>query len=141
MSVQLKRVQFKTTHPRKDSRRDLKQRADIQFSLFIRFRDERCIKCGSTSNLQCSHFHGRGNPALRLHPLNAHAMCQPCNQAHNEDRSWYREFYKRTYGLEALEKLDKLSREYTKFTDEELKDLTKTFVDSIEVFKDERSYL
>jgi hypothetical protein len=141
MSVSPKRTAWKVSRPREDSRRDLKLRADIQFSLFIRLRDGACIRCGTSRNLECSHYHGRGNPALRLHPLNAHAMCSRCNQAHNEDRAWYTNFYLRTYGKEALNSLEEINRDYHKPSDEELREQIKIFADLVEILKDERGYL
>jgi hypothetical protein len=137
----LQRSDFKTTRPRKDSRRALKDDLDRIFSLFIRLRDGSCVLCGSTQNLECSHFHGRGNPALRFHPLNAHACCQSCNQAHNDNREPYTKFYLRLYGQNALNALEEINRDYHKADDSELLEQIKIFTDLVEILKDERSYL
>jgi hypothetical protein len=140
MSTQIKRTVFKVTRPVKDSRRELKLKADIQFSLFIRLRDGACILCGSTRNLECSHYHGRGNPALKLDPLNSHAMCRFHNQAHNNNRKPYRDYMLRTYGQKALDTLEERSRKYTKYSDEDLRQKIKEFEDLVAILKDERSY-
>ena len=59
--------------------------ADDWFSKCVRERAEwKCEKCGtqygpSSSGLQCSHFHGRANYAVRFDPLNAFAHCTACH--------------------------------------------------------------
>lgn len=140
MSAQLKRTYFKTTRPRKDSRRDLKDTLDRIFSLFIRLRDGCCSLCGSTQNLECGHYIGRSNPAVRFDPLNAHCLCHNCNQLDNQNKAPYLNFMKRTYQPEALTELNSRAAQGKKFTDEWLKGQIKTFTDLVGILKDERSY-
>ena len=61
-------------------------KADIQFSLYIRSRDKwTCQRCGArytppTRALHCSHFQGRGKENTRFNEDNADAMCYGCHQ-------------------------------------------------------------
>jgi hypothetical protein len=54
--------------------------SDSKFSKFIINRDKKCLRCGSTEMLSCSHFHGRANYATRFEPLNAVTFCIPCHE-------------------------------------------------------------
>jgi hypothetical protein len=60
--------------------------ADIAFSWCVRERvDWICEKCGTqyfppTTALQCSHFFGRENHAVRYYPDNAFAHCYGCHR-------------------------------------------------------------
>ena len=50
-------------------------RADAKFSEWIRERDKKCLRCGTTENLTCSHFWSRSKSALRYEPDNCIALC------------------------------------------------------------------
>ena len=60
--------------------------ADRWFSLCIRKRAGwRCQRCntdygGPSRALHCSHFHGRGNHAVRHDPRNALSLCYGCHR-------------------------------------------------------------
>lgn len=62
--------------------------ADEWFSKCVRIRSNwTCEDCGgqygpSSTGLQCSHFHGRANYAVRFDPLNAFAHCTSCHYRH-----------------------------------------------------------
>lgn len=64
---------------RKPSRTSLKRKADTLFSLYIRKRDGHCLKCGATTNLQCSHLIRRENLAHRWDPKAAFTLCYKCH--------------------------------------------------------------
>ena len=53
---------------------------DSRFSKLIINRDKKCLRCGSTSMLSCSHFYGRANYATRFEPMNCITLCIPCHQ-------------------------------------------------------------
>lgn len=53
--------------------------ADSKFSKIIIERDGKCLNCGSTSMLSCSHFHGRSIWATRWDPENCMTFCIPCH--------------------------------------------------------------
>lgn len=129
---------MRTTRPRPDSRRALKVRRDRVFSIFIRLRDRTCVLCGSTLNLECSHYHGRSNPESRVDPLNSHAMCGLHNQAHNSDREPYRRFLIRTYGEGVLDELERRMLNHQKQTDEEIKADIEEYEMLVDVLKSER---
>lgn len=62
------------------------KKADEIFSLYIRTRDGKCLKCGKTTSLQCAHIKGRRNRRLRYDPMNAITLCYGCHMhwAHTE---------------------------------------------------------
>lgn len=50
-------------------------RADAEFSKWIRARDGKCLKCGGSNRLSCSHFWSRSIKALRFEPDNCITLC------------------------------------------------------------------
>lgn len=60
-------------------RKKLTKKLDILFSKFIRTRDGRCLHCGKTENLQCSHIAGRKSLAGRWNDKNAITLCYACH--------------------------------------------------------------
>ncbi len=65
--------------PKPIDRRKLKKQADKLFALFIRKRDGRCLKCGTRTNLQCSHLIRRENLAHRWDEKAAFTLCYKCH--------------------------------------------------------------
>lgn len=64
--------------------KSLRKRLDTEFNAYIRERDKKCILCGSTEKLQCSHFYGKhARPATRWNIYNAYAMCASCHFKHH----------------------------------------------------------
>lgn len=61
------------------TRTQLKKKADILFSKWIRARDRKCLMCGKTTNLQCAHIITRANLTLRYAPDNAVTLCWGCH--------------------------------------------------------------
>ncbi len=57
----------------------LLQKADKVFSLYIRQRDGRCVRCGKADGLQCMHIISRRYRAVRWNDLNAMAGCMACH--------------------------------------------------------------
>src|SRR3990167_1564497 len=53
--------------------------ADIAFSLFIRARDGKCVRCGKKDNLQCAHIFSRSARSVRWDELNAITLCGGCH--------------------------------------------------------------
>ena len=52
---------------------------DIAWSLFIRNRDKKCVKCGSVKNLQASHIISRRKRSTRWLPENGKTLCYGCH--------------------------------------------------------------
>lgn len=75
-------------------------KADVEFSRYIRIRDGECVRCHSKGSgkdgitgLQTSHYFGRGNESTRYSPENCDALCFGCHQYWgSENREGYRDF-------------------------------------------------
>lgn len=64
-------------------------KADKAFADFIKARDGRCVTCGSTKNLDCSHVFRRWHQATRWNPANAYAQCKRCHMIHHKGSESY----------------------------------------------------
>ena len=84
-------------------RTKLEAELDRLCSIYVRSRDKRCITCGSTKNLTCSHFIPRGNQYVRYDvEMNLNCQCAPCNLNHNDDESAYELYLLKKYGRSAV---------------------------------------
>lgn len=84
------------------------KKADAEFSKFIRERDGKCARCGTTKNLTCSHFWPRQHKSTRFDPKNCVAVCwMPCHKYHweKEKQGAYRDFMLNWLGEEEYELL------------------------------------
>ena len=94
----------------------LKGKAQSVFNKFIRERDENrgCISCGSRNEIQAGHFYSAGNHNnLRFDEHNANSQCKKCNYFLSGNLLKYRENLIRKIGLEAVERLDMMSKQRT----------------------------
>lgn len=84
------------------------KKADTLFSLWVRARDGRCMRCGKTENLQNSHFWHRGHSAGRYDPDNCIALCSGCHLYHweVEKQGDYRTFMVEWLGKERYKMLE-----------------------------------
>lgn len=97
-------------------------KADIEFSRYIRLRDKQCKRCGrlgtgkeDISGLQCSHFFGRGKESTRFDPDNCDATCFGCHQYWGStDRESYRDFKIKQLGQKGFDLLLLKANTYTK---------------------------
>ncbi len=105
------------------SRRWLIWQLDIQTSRIVRGRDRKCVTCGATRNLQCSHFYSRRYLTIRFDLRNCYAMCAACNRRHNEDPSAYLEFMGERYGSAVINELGDLKKSLCRVSDEELRQM------------------
>ena len=78
--------------------RRLLKRADAVFSVWIRARDRRCVTCGATGKLQCSHLIRRGKHSVRFSEVNCHTQCSSCNWKHNYFPEKYTSWLLSTHG-------------------------------------------
>jgi hypothetical protein len=62
-------------------RRATKRKLDRLFSLRIRKRDRRCLRCGTRERLQCSHIVSRAADRVRWDDRNALTLCARCHMA------------------------------------------------------------
>lgn len=84
-------------------------KADKEFSLYIRGRDGRCQRCGKTENLQCSHFWSRQHSSTRYDPDNCVALCGGCHifNWEKEKQGAYRDFMLRWLKEDKFKELEK----------------------------------
>src|SRR5215203_1886453 len=102
--------------PEEGSRRWLVAELDRVTSLVVRGRDGRCVTCGSSQGLQCSHFYSRRYLSIRFDLRNCNAMCSDCNRRHNRDRRPYERYMLKTYGQGVVAELDRLKMGLGKVT-------------------------
>lgn len=89
------------------------KKADDEFSKWIRARDGKCVRCGTTNNLTCSHFWPRQHSATRYDPLNCTTLCWiPCHKYHWEKakQGAYRDFMLMWLGKKKYNELEKRSK-------------------------------
>jgi hypothetical protein len=111
---------FEAKPPERGSRRWLVAELDWLVSVIVRRRDRRCVTCGETRGLQCSHFYSRRHLRTRFDLRNCNAMCAGCNRRHNEDPEPYLLFMLERYGAGTVAELESLRDGTGKVTDEEL---------------------
>ena len=80
-------------------------KADTLFSKFIRNRDGKCVRCGRTENLQCSHFWPRGRSSVRYDPLNCDTLCYACHYGNINGWERAKQGEYRDFKLEQLGKI------------------------------------
>lgn len=89
--------------------------ADNQFSKYIRYRDEKCLRCGTTYNLTCSHYWRRGFSSVRYDPENCIALCGICHALwENTKNHEYKAFMVSLLGKRRYEELEKRARMFVK---------------------------
>ena len=95
------------------------EKADRIFSRWIRDRDKRCMRCGKTENLQCSHFWSRRHSSVRYDPKNCVAACAGCHLYHweVEKQGHYRDFMIQWLGQEEYDALMRRAQGSKKRTD------------------------
>lgn len=106
--------------PEEGSRKWLVAELDRLTSVIVRKRDKRCVTCGATQGLQCSHFYSRRYLSVRFDLRNCNAMCAGCNRRHNRDSKPYERYMQKKYGAAVITELDGLRMGLGKVTDEEL---------------------
>lgn len=94
-------------------------RADSQFSLFIRHRDGRCMNpmCATRerdiSKLECSHYWDRGIWITRFDPENCIALCHWCHAKWEDTKQGrYREIMIRIIGEDRYAAMQKRVEDY-----------------------------
>ena len=110
----------------------LKKKADLYFSKYIRYRDSvkradgyycQCITCDKwnpVSQTHAGHFQSRRFSATRYDEENVNAQCASCNTFNAGEQYRYAKALEMKYGDGTAEKLEKRAREYYKLTTDEL---------------------
>ena len=81
--------------------------ADNYFSLWIRARDGKCLKCNRTDNLTCSHYKGRRHSITRFDPINCIALCGECHAEWEGPKEAYTNLMIALIGQDAFIELEK----------------------------------
>lgn len=86
-------------------------KADSKFARNIKERDGRCMRCGTTMFLTCSHYHGRAIWSTRYSELNCVTFCTEChNYMESKKKGEYKEFMMDWLGLELFNTLNEISK-------------------------------
>ena len=117
----VKRGDPKKTRTKKETHREALNFAVSMFSLYIRKRDKRCVTCGSTDRLQCSHVERSVRQATRFMEGNAFAQCARCHVFHhNQSETPLRDYQLQKIGPTGVQMMYSLSRTICKRTASEL---------------------
>lgn len=93
-------------------------KADQEFSRWIIKRDKKCLACGTTKKLTCSHFIRRGHSATRFDPKNCIALCLNCHREWEDEKDGpYRSLMIRLVGQSELDILYIKERQIFKRTE------------------------
>jgi len=126
----------KPKRKKKDSRAVAQKAADDAFSLYIRARDKRCVTCGSTDGLQCSHVERRGRHSTRYREENAFAQCKRCHMFHhNQSETPLRDYQLQKIGALGVQLLYSVSRTTLKRTADDLRGIAKMYRDKQEAIR------
>ena len=91
-----------------------RDQADIWFSKVVRARDQWCMSCGKTENLQAMHIVGRRNKAVRWSLDNAVTGCAGCHRYYTENPLAFHDWLRTLLGDGHLEMLREKAREIMK---------------------------
>lgn len=91
--------------------------ADSYFSKYIRERDGKCLRCGTTENLTCSHYFRRGISATRYDPKNNITLCAECHAEWEGPKKEYTQLMRNLLGDEEFLALTEKAGETIKRTD------------------------
>lgn len=122
-----KRNYAKAKKPEPGSRRALKAELDTLTSLIVRARDGRCVTCGTTESLECSHYFKRRFLATRWNLQNCNAQCAHENEEHNSSPFRYRAYMVKLIGEDGLDELFALRNSVWRPSDEELRALRDSY--------------
>lgn len=92
--------------------------ADKRFSQYIIQRDKRCLRCGKTERLTCSHYWRRGHSGGRFSPNNCICLCLECHSLwENLKNNEYKDFMLQRLGQVKYDELERECREFKKRSD------------------------
>ena len=95
--------------PKKKPRAKAVTEADTALRNYLRARDPACITCGSTENLQVSHYvtKGAGGYRYRWSEVNANMQCSACHvRFHRVSPYDYTEAIVARHGVEAVKAME-----------------------------------
>jgi hypothetical protein len=96
------------------------KKLDKAFSIYIRNRDGKCLRCEKKENLQCAHIFSRTSRATRWEDDNAVCLCYSCHMfwAHKNPVE-FTEFVKTLLGEVRYQNLRTLAKSIKKWTEQE----------------------
>ena len=95
-------------HPKpkkKTKASSLTRKLDADVRKLVMERDQRCVLCGDTNNLEASHYVGRRNHGVRWDLRNVHTMCRSCHRDYHDNNPAYYRYLRRRYGDYIFEEL------------------------------------
>ena len=95
------------------SAKGYKAKADKLTSLIVRHKGK-CERCGSTSNLQCSHIMSRRYSATRCDLNNVQCLCAGCHIFYTNNPVEFARWIESSIGMVAYEKLREKAHAVTK---------------------------
>lgn len=129
--------------------KDLKKKADAQFSKYVRYRDSElkngefiaeCITCGvekPVKQMQAGHFVSRRVSSLRYDELNVNAQCVSCNMFKAGEQYLYSINLDKKYGEGTAKSLMDRRHETHKFTQDELTNIINEARESIKWYENQ----
>ena len=124
---------MKSPKKKKPSISSLKKKVDLVFKKFIRLRDGKCLRCGTTQALHASHTipvsHGN---RLRYDEENVITLCFHCHKAWwhaypTESGKWFKKTFPKKHKY-----IERVKNERKKFTIEELQELYDHYKEEVE---------
>ena len=112
-------------------RKKLVARLDRVFSQYIRKRDERCVCCGASENLQCGHLFSRNSYSTRWNERNAFCQCAGCNYKHEFDAYPLTNYFLSIFDKDEYDALHTLYKTQVKYGNEVLEDLIAFYKDRL----------
>lgn len=102
---------------------------DKAFSLYIRNRDQKCMRCGrSNVPLFCMHYHSRVARSVRWDEHNAIAGCYGCHRFLESRKTVeHKDIMYKLFGKRIMNKVEKAYRIPKKFTEAEKQALLNKF--------------
>lgn len=116
----------------------MKHTLDPLFSKYIRIQEAvksngyvRCVTCGKIrewdDQMEAGHYVSRDKWATKYLEANVHVQCKSCNSYHGGEIAEYAAYLISEYGADIITELVQKSREYKKFTLDELKKMGKIY--------------
>lgn len=99
-------------------KKPLQNKLDKVFSKLIR-EHGKCVRCGTTDNLQCCHIYSRANRAVRWDVDNALCMCAGCHFWAHQSPLEFAELCKHILGIHTYSSLRIKARTIKKWTNDE----------------------
>jgi hypothetical protein len=116
----------------KSKRKRLVAELDKVFSLYIRYRDKKCVLCGKTDSLQCGHIFSRINYSTRWDKMNCWCQCSGCNLKHEYEAYTFYNWFIEKFGKKEFDNLHFQAHQIRKFKDYELEEMIKEYKEKID---------